>query len=183
MTIPKPSETKQPILKRLAQSKKPVKLAAVTESVGKHFKLTKKEMAEEMPKGGKRFAARVGVAVNEMKSAGLVRSPRHGLVAITPKGRTGLKAGTITDGRKLGRPPKLQTARQSSATPDKRDDKMVQRTTEIVASYVGNKAVSAKQLPELIEGVYATLQGLGSSKKPVAKRKYTRRKKIAKKKA
>ena len=182
MTIPKPSETKQPILKRLAQSKKPVKLAAVTESVGKHFKLTKKEMAEEMPKGGKRFAARVGVAVNEMKSAGLVRSPRHGLVAITPKGRTGLKTGTVTDGRKPGRPKTTQTAKQPSATPNKRDDKMVQRTTEIVASYVGKKAVSAKQLPGLIESVYATLQGLGSQK-PVAKRKYTRQRKVAKKKA
>lgn len=182
MTIPKPSQTKQPILKRLAQSKKPVKLAAVTESVGKHFKLTKKEMAEEMPKGGKRFAARVGVAVNEMKSAGLVRSPRHGLVAITPKGRTGLKTGTVTDGRKPGRP-KTQTTKQPSATPIKRDDKMVQRTADIVSSYVGKKAVSVKQMPELIESVYATLQGLGSSKKLAVKRKYTRRKKIAKKKA
>ena len=181
MPIPKPSQTKQPILKRLAQSKKPVKLAAVTESVGKHFKLTKKEMAETSPKGSKRFAMCMIAATKEMKAAGLVKSPRHGYLAITPKGRTGLKTGTVTDGRKPGRP-KIQ-AKQSSITPIKRDDKMVQRTTEIVASYVGNKAVSAKQVPGLIETVYATLQGLGTSQKSVAKRKYTRRKKVAKKKA
>ena len=59
---------------------------------------------------------------------------------------------------------------------------MVQRTTDIVISYVGKNAVSAKQVPELIESTYAALQELGTSKKPVAKRKYTRRKKVAKKK-
>ena len=172
MTIPKSGQTKQPILKYLARSKGSVKLATITESVGKQFKLTKKEMTQQMPKGGKRFAARVGVAVNEMKSAGFVKSPRHGLVAITAKGRTGLKTGNLTDGRRNPvRPPKSQTAKQSSATPAKRDDKLLQRTTEIVASYVGKNSVNAKQVPELIETVYATLQGLGSS--PASSRKTT----------
>ena len=182
MTIPKPSQTKEPILKLLSKSKKPVKKAAITESIGKHFKLTKKEMEETSLRGSKRVAMSIIAATKEMKEAGLVKSSRHGYLAITAKGRTGLKAGTVTDGRKLGRPPKSQTARQSSITSTKQNDKTAQRTTEIVASYVGKKAVSAKQLPGLIESVYATLQGLGSQK-PVAKRKYTRQRKVAKKKA
>ena len=187
MTIPKPSETKQPILKLLSKSKKPVKKAAITESIGKHFKLTKKEMAETSLRGSKRLAMSIIAATKEMKEAGLVRSPRHGYLAITAKGRAGLQSGTVTDGRKLGRPPKSQTAKQPTITSTKQNDKTAQRTTEIVASYVGKKAVSAKQLPGLIESVYATLQGLGSSSAPsrktAGKRKYTRRRKIAKKKA
>ena len=187
MTIPKPSQTKEPILKYLAKAGKPVKKAAITESIGKHFKLTKKEMEETSLRGSKRVAMSIIAATKEMKEAGLVKSSRHGYLAITAKGRTGLKAGTVTDGRKLGRPPKSQTARQSSITSTKQNDKTAQRTTEIVASYVGKKAVSARQLPGLIESVYATLQGLGSSSAPsrktVSKRKYTKRKKIAKKKA
>ena len=108
MTIPTPSETKMPILKHLAQSTKPVKIANITESMGRHFKLTTKELAEEMPKGGKRFTTKVGVAIDEMKVKGFVRSVSRGFVEITPQGRAGLQAGTITSGRRPGRPPKAQ---------------------------------------------------------------------------
>ena len=58
MTIPTPGETKMPILKHLAQSTEPTKIAHIVESMGKHFKLTAKELAEEMPKSGKRFGCR-----------------------------------------------------------------------------------------------------------------------------
>ena len=218
MTIPTPSETKKPILKHLSKSTKPVKISHITDSMGKQFKLSKKEIQEQMPKGGRKFATKIGVAVEEMKKSGLVKSTGRGFVEITAKGRTGLKTGAVTDGRKKpgpkakaktatngrkrgrpGRPPKakvktkngrrkpgrpkMKTAKQPSIPSTKRDDKMVQRTTEIVASYVGKNTVSVKQVPKLIETVYATFQGLGSSKKPVVKRKYTRRKKVAKKKA
>ena len=184
MTIPKSSETKQPILKYLSKARESTKIATITDLMGAHFRLSKKEMAEEMPKGGKRFAVRVGVALNEMKSAGFVKSPRHGHVVITAKGRKGLQSGSITDGRrKADSPRKTQTIKQLPVTLAKRDDKMVQRTTDIVGSYVGKNSVSAKQLPGLIKSIYGTLEGLGTSQKTVAKRKYTRRKKVTKKSA
>ena len=41
-----------------------------------------------------------------MKAKGLVGSISRGFVEITPQGRAGLQAGTITSGKKLGRPPK-----------------------------------------------------------------------------
>ena len=216
MAIPKPSETKQPILKYLVKAGKPVKKSAITETMGKHFNLSKREMQETSLKGSKRFQQCIIAATKEMKAAGLVKSPRHGYLAITAKGSgfDGSKA-TVTDGRKRGRPgrppkvksangrrkpgrpktkvatngrrklgrPKMQTAKQLPITPIKADDKMVQRTTDIVTSYVSKKSVNAKQLPGLIESIYSTLSGLGSSQKPVGKRKYTRRKKVAKKKA
>lgn len=137
MLIPKPSKTKQPILKHLAESGGPVKRARITESMGKQFKLTKKELAKEMPKGGKRFATKIGVAVNEMKASGLVESTSRGYVEITPKGRGGLNgltthAGTTTNGRRKPGKPKAQSAKQLSITPGKQDDKLLQRTTDIV---------------------------------------------------
>ena len=230
MTIPTPGETKKPILKHLSKATKPVKISHITESMGKHFNLSKREIEEQMPKGGRRFATKVGVAVEEMKSSGLVKSTGRGFVEITAQGRTGLQEGTITrkkpgrkakspangrkkrgkpgrppkakvksangrrklgrpkskvatnGRRKLGRPAKSQTGiTQPSVTPIKQDDKMVQRTTDIVMSYVGKNSVRAKEVPGLIESIYGTLSGLGTSSKPVGKRKYTRRKKVAKK--
>ena len=114
MPIPKPSETKQPILNYLTKAGRPVRKAAVTEAIGQHFNLTKKEMEETSLKGSKRFAMCINASMKEMKAAGLIRSHRHGFLEITPKGRGGLagsitQAGTATNGRRrLGRPPKLQ---------------------------------------------------------------------------
>ena len=231
MTIPTPSETKQPILDHLTKTGGSVKISHITESMGRHFKLSKEEIEEQMPKGGRKFATKVGVAVDEMKSAGLVKSTGRGYVEITAKGRTGLQEGTITrkkpgrpakakleavtNGRKKrGRPPKvkiesangrrkpsrpkaqakvptngrrkpgrpkMQPAKQPSIPAVKQDDKLVQRTTDIFRSYVEKNSVTANQIPWMIESIYATLSRLGSSSKPVGKRKYTRRKKVAKK--
>ena len=220
MPIPKPSETKQPILNYLTRAGKPVKVSAITELMGTHFKLSKKQMQEKSPKGTKRLAMSITASTQEMKAAGLVKSPRHGYLAITAKGRGGLQAGGITSGKKPGRPPKakstngrrkpgrpskaqvkakngrrkpgrpkMQPAKQPSITPIKRDDKLVQKTAEIVVSYAGNNTVKPNQIPEIIRSTYAALSGLGSSSasstsgKTAGKRKYTRRKKVAKKKA
>ena len=211
MPIPKPSQTKQPILHYLTQAGKPVKRSAITESMGQHFNLTKNEMEETSLKGTKRFAMSIIAATKEMKAAGLLQSPRHGYLAITAKGseELGLKAeagtegskrgkpgrppkaqaGTATNGRrkpgrpkaqvkvptngrrKLGRPPKSQTATQPSIPATKPDDEMIQRTTDIVRSYIENNSVHAQQVPSMIESVYATLSELGSSSKPGGKRK------------
>ena len=206
-TLPTPGETKMPILKHLAQSTGPVKIAHITESMGRHFKLTAKELAEEMPKGGKKFTTKVGVAIDEMRAKGFVRSVSRGFVEITPRGREGLQAGTITSRRRLGRPPMAQVkaptngrrkpgrppkvqvkaqvkaptngrrkpgrpkaqppmqysaSRQPSASPAKRDDKMVKMATDIVVSYVGKNTVPANQMPELIKSTYAALARLGT---------------------
>ena len=78
MTIPTPGETKMPILNYLSKTGEPAKIAHITELMGKHFKLTAKELAEEMPKGGKRFTTKVGVAIDEMKVKGFVRRLQGG---------------------------------------------------------------------------------------------------------
>ena len=225
MPIPKPSETKQPILNYLTKAGKPVKVSVITELMGTHFKLSKKQMQEKSPKGTKRLAMSITASTKEMKAAGLVKSPRHGFLAITAKGRGGLQAGGTTSGKKPGRPPKakstngrrkpgrppkaqvkakngrrkpgrpktqpatqLSSAKQLPAAISKQDnDKLVQRVADIVISYTGNNAVKPNQIPEIIKSTYAALSGLGSSsassRKTVGKRKYTRRKKVAKKSA
>ena len=228
MPIPKPSETKQPILYYLTQAGKPVKRAAITESMGKHFNLTKNEMEETSLKGTKRLAMSVIAATKEMKAAGLLQSPRHGYLSITAKGseELGLKAEAGTEGserrkpgrppkvktltngrkserfggppkaqpvstngrrkpgrpkaqvkvptngrRKIGGPPKSQIVQQPVVPAIKPDDKMIQRTTDIVRSYVEKNSVNAQQVPGMIESIYATLSGLGTSNRPMAKRK------------
>lgn len=90
MAIPKPSQTKQPILNYLAQATEPVKLAVVIEEVGRHFKLTKEEMEVRMPSGMGRLAASVNAAAKEMKAARLLQSPRFGHLEITATGREGI---------------------------------------------------------------------------------------------
>ena len=201
MPIPKPSETKQPILNYLTNAGKPVKVSAITELMGVQFNLSKKEMEERSLKGTKRLAMSITASTKEMKAAGLIKSPRHGYLQITAKGRGGLagsttQAGSANGRRKPGRPPKAkstngrrkpsrhpntQTAKQLTATINKQDnDKLVQRTADIVISYAGNNAAKPKQIPEIIRSTYAALSGLGSSsassRKTVGKRKYTRRK-------
>ena len=225
MPIPKPSEMKQPILNYLTNAGKPVKVSVITEMMGVQFSLSKREMEETSLKGTKRLAMSITASTKEMKAAGLVKSPRHGYLQITAKGRGGLAGSTTqaesangrrkpgrppkaksTNGRrKPGRPPKaqvkakngrrkpgrpkMQPAKQPSITPIKRDDKLVQKTAEIVVSYAGNNTVKPNQIPEIIRSTYAALSGLGSSSasstsgKTAGKRKYTRRKKVAKKKA
>ena len=223
MTIPTPGETKMPILNYLSKTGEPAKIAHIAELMGQHFKLSKREIAEEMPKGGRKFATKIGAAIDEMKAKGFVRSTGRGFVEITPQGRAGLRAGTIISRRrgrfgrppmaqvtvpangrrKPGRPPKTQTGAltgvslgagnppkaqvkapingrrkpgrpkaqpatqlsatiQPSADPAKRDDKLVQKTADIVISYVGKNTVSPNQVPKLIEGTYAALAGLGN---------------------
>ena len=91
MSIPKPSETKQPILNYLAQATEPVTLAVLIEEVGRHFALTKEEMEERVPSGGMgRLATAVTAATKEMKAARLVQSPRFGRLEITETGREGI---------------------------------------------------------------------------------------------
>ena len=203
MPIPKPSETKQPILNYLTKAGKPVKVSVITELMGTHFKLSKKQMQEKSPKGTKRLAMSITASTKEMKAAGLVKSPRHGYLAITAKGRGGLQAGGTTSGKKPGRPPKAQvkakngrrkpgkpkmqpatqlsSAKQLPATISKQDnDKLVQKAADIVVSYAGNNTVKPNQIPEIIRSTYVALSGLGSSsassRKTIGKRKYTRRK-------
>ena len=191
MPIPKSTETKQPILQHLAKVGRPVKVSAITELMGQHFKLSKKEMEERTPKGLKRFAMCINTSTKEMKAAGLAKSPRYGFLEITLKGRRGLAGSTtqvvtatngrrkpgrpakaqvkapINGRRKLGRP-KAQPAthysipRQPSVTPIKRDDKLLQKAVDIVISYVGKNAISANQIPELIEDTYVALAKLGT---------------------
>ena len=191
MPIPKPSETKQPILNYLFKAGRPMKVSAITKLMGEYFNLSKKEMEDRSPNGTKRLVISVNASTKGMKAEGLISSPRYGFLEITPKGRgwfarSPTQAGTPTNGRrKPGRPPKVQVkapingrrkpgrpkaqpatqfsaTRKPSASPAKRDDKLVQMAADIVVSYVGKNTVPANQIPKLIEGTYAALAGLGN---------------------
>ena len=211
MPIPKPSETKQPILNYLTKAGRPVKVSAITEFVGQHFNLSKKEMEDRSPNGTKRLVISVNASTKEMKAKGLAKSPRRGFLEITPKGRGGLtglttQAVIATNGRrKPGRPPKVQVAAPTngrrkpgrppmtqakaptngrrkpgrpktqpatqfsaprspspSVTSMKRDDKIVQKTADIVVAYVGKNTVPANQIPSIIHSTYEALAGLGN---------------------
>ena len=63
----------------------------------------------------------ITASTKEMKAAGLVKSPRHGYLAITAKGRGGVQAGSITNGKKPGRHPKAKSTngRRKSGRPPK----------------------------------------------------------------
>ena len=87
MAIPKPSQTKQPILNYLARATAPVKIAALIEEVGRHFNLTKEEREARMPGGMGRLTGNVNAAVRDLKTTGLAQSPRFGHLEITATGR------------------------------------------------------------------------------------------------
>ena len=154
MPIPKPSETKQPILNYLTNAGKPVKKSDITELMGVHFNLSKREMEETSLKGSKRFAMCIIAATKEMKAAGLIKSPRHGYLAITAKGRGGLQAGGITSGKKPGRPLKAKSTngRRKPGRPPKAQVKAKngRRKPGRPKMQPATQLPSAKQLPTTI---------------------------------
>ena len=156
MPIPKPSETKQPILNYLTNAGKPVKKSDITELMGVHFNLSKREMEETSLKGSKRFAMCIIAATKEMKAAGLIKSPRHGYLAITAKGRGGLagsttQAGSANGRRKPGRPPKAKVKAKNGRRKPGRPKMQVKATTN-GRRKPGRppKTQTAKQLPAAI---------------------------------
>jgi restriction system protein len=77
-----------PLLKRLGQEKEPVPVRRYLESVADEFRLSEEERTERLPSGGENLLMnRLAWARTYLGKAGLLISPRHGLVAISERGR------------------------------------------------------------------------------------------------
>ena len=163
MNIPKPNQIKHQILEHLEQASGPMKLAVLVENIGSHFGVTEEEREERTPSGVKRFANRVNSVAGDLKSAGLLRSPRHGFLEITIAGRNKLN-GTETSEMKTQKSRSNIIPENSTEQPLTDDDKFfIKMTSHIVASYVSKTNVSQKQLPEFIKSTHASLLELKQS--------------------
>jgi len=91
MAIPGFQSIMLPLLKLLSDNKERV-VDEIVNSLGKHFSLTQEEMEELLKSGVQaRFRNRVGWARTHLKMAGLVTTPRRGIVTITERGQDVLK--------------------------------------------------------------------------------------------
>ncbi|MGF6845600.1 restriction system protein [Chitinophaga sp. W3I9] len=91
MPIPDYQTIMLPLLKQLSDRKEYL-FKDVIALLGKQFKLTEEEMSELLPSGQSLlFANRVGWARTYLKKAGLLDSPRRGVVCITERGLQVLK--------------------------------------------------------------------------------------------
>ncbi|MGF6926518.1 restriction system protein [Chitinophaga sp. W2I13] len=91
MPIPDYQTIMLPLLKQLSDRKEYL-FKDVIALLGKQFELTEEEMSELLPSGQSLlFANRVGWARTYLKKAGLLDSPRRGVVCITERGLQVLK--------------------------------------------------------------------------------------------
>ena len=185
MSIPPSSEMKPVILKYLARTKSPVKLAVVAEIVAKHFGITDEQQAERVPSGAKKFANRVTLATANLKKIGLLHSPRHSYLQLTAKGHESVNY--LLHGTSLGDVPpeifaifrkdealepykaavekinkdKKPYEVKSPDTPDNNGEKFfIQMATEIVKAHLSKTAVRTEDLPDLIKRTYEALRGI-----------------------
>lgn len=87
MPIPDYQTIMLPLLQLLADQKE-YALKDLTAVLGEHFKLTDEEMNELQPSGqALLFANRVGWARTYLKKAGLIETPRRGMLKITGRGQ------------------------------------------------------------------------------------------------
>ena len=185
MSIPPSGEMKPMILKYLARTKDPIKVAVLAEIVAKHFGITAEEQEERIPSGVKKFTHRVALAAANLKKIGLLQSPRHSYVQLTVKGHESVNS--LLHGSSLHDIPpeifaifkddgalepykaaveKINKVKKlhESKLPDPHDNGgekfFIQMATEIVKAHLSKTAVRTEDLPKLIKKTYETLRGM-----------------------
>ena len=185
MNIPSSSDMKPVILKYLARTKYPVKVAVISEIVAKHFNITAEEQEERVPSGAKKFANRVALAAANLKKIDLLHSPRHSYLQLTGKGQASVNS--LFHGTSLGDiPPEIfaifrndealepyeatvqkinedkePCEMKSSDAHDNSSEKFfIQMVAEIVKAHLSKTAVRTEDLPNLIKRTYETLRGM-----------------------
>ena len=94
MAVPDYQTLMLPLLKRLAQSTGPVAVRTFVDDVADEFALTEAERLERIPSGAENLLAnRLAWARTYLGKAGLLSSPKRGLVEITSEGRELIAAG------------------------------------------------------------------------------------------
>jgi restriction system protein len=93
MAVPDYQMLMLPLLRRLAQQSGPAPVRAFVDSIADEFQLTEAQRAERIPSGLENLLAnRLAWARTYLGKAGLLSSPRRGLVEITGREREALKA-------------------------------------------------------------------------------------------
>ena len=88
MAVPDYQSLMLPLLQRLGTETTPRTVRSFVDSVADEFHLTDEERAERLPSGGENLLLnRLAWAKTYLGKAGLLVSPRHGLVQISEKGR------------------------------------------------------------------------------------------------
>lgn len=88
MAVPDYQALMLPLLRRLGKEASPALVRSFVESVAEEFKLTEDERTERLPSGGENLLLnRLAWARTYLGKAGLLVSPRHGLVQISDRGR------------------------------------------------------------------------------------------------
>lgn len=105
MAIPDYQTCMTPLL-QLVSNGETVSLKDAIEALAKHFDLSDEETAQLLPSGSQAvFANRVSWARSYLKQAGLLTSPKRGMIQITEEGRRVLASGESIDTNFLKRYP------------------------------------------------------------------------------
>ena len=107
--LPTRNEIHQPILALLSDGKEH-RWSDIVEKLAAHFSLTNTELNEEVPSGHKRFYHRCSFAIQDLKKAGFVESPKRAYWKITKRGN---------DRQNRIIPKKKETYRNTQRTPSK----------------------------------------------------------------
>ncbi|MCM1297527.1 MAG: restriction endonuclease [Muribaculaceae bacterium] len=91
MAIPTFDDLMLPFLEVLSDDK-PHSKQDVVDTLAKKFNLSKEELEETIPSGGKKFSGRVGWARTYLKASGLIISPARAIFLITERGRQALES-------------------------------------------------------------------------------------------
>lgn len=89
MTIPTHDELMLPFLQALSDGQEH-RINELVDKLAKEFNLSQKEIEEELPSGGRKFAGRVGWARTYLKGAKLIDSPKRAFFIINERGRKAL---------------------------------------------------------------------------------------------
>ncbi|MCY4031223.1 MAG: restriction endonuclease [Hyphomicrobiales bacterium] len=87
MGIPDYNRMTRPLLEYLIEVDGVVELATIREEIARMFDVTEEDQQERLNNGERRFVNRVRWVAHDMRSAGLLRSPRRGCFEVTQEGR------------------------------------------------------------------------------------------------
>ena len=96
MTIPTHDELMLPFLQVLSDGQEH-RINELVDKLAKEFNLSQKEIEEEIPSGGRKFAGRVGWARTYLKGAKLIDSPKRAFFIINERGRKALSTCKLKD--------------------------------------------------------------------------------------
>ena len=93
-SIPSYDRITRPLLKYLMEASEAVGLAAIREEIARMFDVTKEDQQKRLNSGERRFDNHIRWIAHDMRSAGLLRSPKLGCFEVTQEGKDEFRRGT-----------------------------------------------------------------------------------------